>query len=434
MKILDDTGLAYLWSKIKATFYTKAEVDSMISAFLATVTTNLTGITSDAPSRVVIGRSLVIHLTTSATIDTVEVMLGATDITSTAYNNGVITIAEVTDNVIITASVAVYSITTNLTDVTSDAPASIYGGTSLTINLSTVSGYGVKASTVSVTMGGNDITALAYSNGVITISSVSGNIVVTAEAELLYIIFEDPAVKAICVANWGGGTYPGEITPAEAAAVTTIGTKFQSSQITKFHEFRYFTGLTSNSQGAFQSSTIQEITIPPVNISYWKEFFADCSKLKSLDLSPLTATSYTNMRAICQRTYALTSLILPSGTYSGEFINLVFCQYANTAHLESIHFSPTVNVNSVTSFSNMISHQEYLTTITGTITNIQRDITFQYSPLTLSSILVILNGLKSGVSRTLTLKNTSGTYTNPIKGNAQYESIATDKGWTIAYS
>jgi hypothetical protein len=59
------------------------------------------------------------------------------------------------------------------------------------------------------------------------------------------ITFADPAVEAICLANWdthGNGI----ITKAEAEAVTSVGTVFmRNKEITKFPELIYFTNVKS---------------------------------------------------------------------------------------------------------------------------------------------------------------------------------------------
>lgn len=74
-----------------------------------------------------------------------------------------------------------YTVTYNLTSVTADStPASVVEGGSLTVNL-TPDTNAVLGEVV-VTMGGVDVTATAYSNGKISISSVTGNVVITATA------------------------------------------------------------------------------------------------------------------------------------------------------------------------------------------------------------------------------------------------------------
>lgn len=77
--------------------------------------------------------------------------------------------------------VKTYTITNNLTNVTSsNNVTSIMEGSTYNATLSASSGYIL--GTVTVKMGGTDITSSAYSNGVINISSVTGNIVITATA------------------------------------------------------------------------------------------------------------------------------------------------------------------------------------------------------------------------------------------------------------
>ena len=86
-----------------------------------------------------------------------------------------------------------------------------------------------------------------------------------------YIQFEDPAVEAICVANWSSDGIG--LTEEDAAAVTTIGSAFsQNKEITSFDEFRYFTGVTSI-RADWDNST-----------SAYKGAFAGCSNLKKISL------------------------------------------------------------------------------------------------------------------------------------------------------
>ena len=74
-----------------------------------------------------------------------------------------------------------YSISNNLTNVTSNnSSTSIAEGSSYSATLTANSGFTLE--TVTVSMGGIDITSTAYSNGSISISSVTGNIVINATA------------------------------------------------------------------------------------------------------------------------------------------------------------------------------------------------------------------------------------------------------------
>ena len=73
------------------------------------------------------------------------------------------------------------------------------------------------------------------------------------EAQANEIIeFADENVKAICVQNWDTNS-DGELSYAEAAAVTDIGEIFRNNPyITSFDEFRNFTYVTSIDDYAFQ--------------------------------------------------------------------------------------------------------------------------------------------------------------------------------------
>lgn len=74
-----------------------------------------------------------------------------------------------------------YSITNNLTNVTtSNFSTTIEKGKAYTAILTPKAGYTL--STVSVTMGGSNVTSMVYSDGVVNISSVTGNVVITATA------------------------------------------------------------------------------------------------------------------------------------------------------------------------------------------------------------------------------------------------------------
>lgn len=77
---------------------------------------------------------------------------------------------------------AVYhTISTSLTGVTGSNPAtSIVDGGAYSNTITPNSGYTID--TVSVTMGGSDITSTAYDNGVITIPAVTGNVSITVTA------------------------------------------------------------------------------------------------------------------------------------------------------------------------------------------------------------------------------------------------------------
>lgn len=85
------------------------------------------------------------------------------------------------DRVVGYAATVYYSVNAMLTNVTlTGGAASVEAGQPYTATLTIPDKYEWK--TVKVTMGGTDITSSAYSNGVISIAKVTGNIVITASA------------------------------------------------------------------------------------------------------------------------------------------------------------------------------------------------------------------------------------------------------------
>lgn len=74
-----------------------------------------------------------------------------------------------------------YTVMNNLTDVTNNNISTrVTQGGSYTATLTAASGYTINS--VTVTMGGNDVTGTVYSSGTISIANVTGNIVITAIA------------------------------------------------------------------------------------------------------------------------------------------------------------------------------------------------------------------------------------------------------------
>ena len=154
------------------------------------VTQSLLNVSSTFVGKSVIsGQAFTATLTanTGYTMAGVVVSMGGTDITSTAYNSstGVVSISNVTGNIVITASAAIntYTVTQTLTHCTTDiADTEVTYGASIRGTITADSTYTL--GTVTVTMGGTDITSTAYdsSDDSITIASVTGNVVITATA------------------------------------------------------------------------------------------------------------------------------------------------------------------------------------------------------------------------------------------------------------
>ena len=100
------------------------------------------------------------------------------------------------------------------------------------------------------------------------------------------IVFADPNVEAICVANWDTDG-DGFLSYAEAAAVTDLGQAFQNHiEITSFAEIYYFTGLTSIAAYAFNgcSGLTGEFVIPDAITSVGQAAFRNCTGITTLTI------------------------------------------------------------------------------------------------------------------------------------------------------
>ena len=106
----------------------------------------------------------------------------------TPTGNGTATITATCGNYSVTCAVTVsgmsYTVTLSGIGVTLSPTEDVVPNAPYTGTLTADTGYEIRS--VVVTMGGTDITATAYSNGTITIASVTGNIVVTSETAYSY--------------------------------------------------------------------------------------------------------------------------------------------------------------------------------------------------------------------------------------------------------
>lgn len=83
----------------------------------------------------------------------------------------------------VTHQPGVYAVTNNLSGCSnSNTAASVTEGGSYSGTITASAGYTLTGATVSITMGGTDITGTAYSNGTISIASVTGALVITVTA------------------------------------------------------------------------------------------------------------------------------------------------------------------------------------------------------------------------------------------------------------
>lgn len=167
-----------------------------------TIAKNLTGCTiSNAASQADYGEAYraIITAESGKSITSVVVKMGGVDITATAYapnidtvSSGAINIAKVTGAVTITAAASVpsvtYNIKRNLTNCASSNTANnIAEGAAYKTTLSPTGTF-KKLGTITVTMGGTDVSASAVSGNTITISKATGDIVITCAAVITNII------------------------------------------------------------------------------------------------------------------------------------------------------------------------------------------------------------------------------------------------------
>ena len=134
--------------------------------------------------------------------------------------------------------------------------------------------------------------------------------IVEVDAASTYIAFADPSAKEICITstNWDSNG-DGEISVAEATAVTDLGETFTNSRITSLCELRYFTGLKTIGDEAFHNCELDAITIP-INIETIGNLaFCNCSNLSDISLPSGLSTIGKNAFSSCTK---LANVIIPN--------------------------------------------------------------------------------------------------------------------------
>lgn len=156
-------------------------------------------------------------------VTSVTVTMGGTNITSTAYSNGNITIANVTGNIVITVVTTKvaepHAITYDFANVTSNNMSSqVVANASYTAALTADSGCSINF--VRVIMGGVDVTSTVYSNGTISISKVTGDLHIIAG----YYTNLVPVSKASDASVYNGTGYKDGAYVSDAGAYGTDAT------------------------------------------------------------------------------------------------------------------------------------------------------------------------------------------------------------------
>lgn len=154
-------------------------------------------------------------------------------------------------------STVYHSINSNLTGVTlSNVQTSIEDGDAYTATVTPNSGYTID--NVTVTMGGTDITSTAYSNGVITIASVTGNVNITITASRQRV-----NVLPTAVDTDGTSIYPTVSHPSLTTVGYASGYRLGSSGSESASASNYVTGFIPMSKG--QTMTLENIELPATN-------------------------------------------------------------------------------------------------------------------------------------------------------------------------
>lgn len=273
------------------------------------------------------------------------------------------------------------------------------------------------------------------------------------------IVFEDSAVKQLCVSNWGDNFIDNEITEFEAQQITTLGTTFNgNTTITAFNELEKFTKLTTLANAFTNCTSLTKVKVPKAPLTTLYQTFMGCTSLTSVDIpndqswkfvqnglsqtfsgcTALTGSldlssvkSYTNSYVSCYavvHSTKITSIVMP---YTTIFMDSCFvnahqlvtidttgCRLTTTG---SNRLRNIIGANSTATVCNS------LTTITNGIPNANLNLDLAYAPLTHDSALAVINNLAT-VSTTQTLTFSSATYATLTTDEI---AIATAKNWTV---
>ena len=190
------------------------------------------------------------------------------------------------------------------------------------------------AGTYPVTVSGAEAQnySIAYQDGTLTITA-------KPQPTEVIIRFADATVKQICVSNWDENG-DGELSTAEAAAVTSLNGKFAGTDITSFAELQYFEGLTALEDNAFITcKKLTTLTIPKNVAQIGESVFANCISLANLTVDEGNAY------------FAVADGML----YSTGMATLVWCPVAKTGEAKVDQRCLTLRENAFYSCSKLTS-------------------------------------------------------------------------------
>lgn len=150
-----------------------------------------------------------------------------------------------------------------------------------------------------------------------------------------YIRFADEAVKTICATNWGDGI---GITEAQAAAVTSLGTKFKgNTTITEFMELGKF-GVTAIAESGFNGCTnLIKIDLSKITVLNSNSFY-NCPALSGITLPSSITTIGTSALMGCT-SLEIADLSLPNleSLGSNAFVGVKITKISNLGKITAIN-------------------------------------------------------------------------------------------------
>ena len=192
------------------------------------------------------------------------------------------------------------------------------------------------------------------------ISKVNGEPQLTIDATKKYIMFEDSAVQSVLATTYGDGI---GVTQNELTSVSEIQQLFKNNtDITKFNEFKYFTGITTPAVSWLSDwfsgcTNLTEITIPKNVRSITKAAFLGCTSLHTVTFDTGSVAESISGFKNCS---SLTNIQLPNTVQTlGQdcFSGCTSLTSLNTSNITSIDRGAfggsgitTIDLSNVTSF------------------------------------------------------------------------------------
>lgn len=326
----------------------------------------------------------------------------------------------------------------------------------LVVSVAPEEGYALIS--VQVIMNGEDITSEVFTNNTIAIPEVKGEISIAALASPP-IVFEDEAVKAICVENWGGNYMEGEITEYEASVVSNLSGQFtNNTTITSFDELRYFTGLTALNSAFEGCANLTSVILPKSPLTTLGAAFSGCTKLVTcqiptdvtwilgtsgleytfnkceelvgeVDLSMIRPSgSHVAMTRCFDTCKKITKVITPQG---GIQIDRAWLSCNDLVTLQTdlsnIAGSGSNRLKNPTGGASSGTACKKLANITYGFRGANLNLQLGYAPLTHESVLQVIDGLGTVSSATLTISAASRATLSDDE-----LAIAIGKGWGVA--